>query len=65
VTGRNFEQLAEEASLDKPLVRGRMERVVSWRLVLAIENTAFSLYTLFTIQPEDKWSTRFGNAVNA
>ena len=37
---------------------GNKEYSVSWHLVLATENTAFSLCALFTTQTEHKRSTR-------
>src|ERR1017187_4592985 len=46
------------SSLGKRLQIGNKEHCVSWHLVLAIENTAFSPCALFTTQTEHKRSTR-------
>src|ERR1022692_5288529 len=46
------------SSLGKRLSIGNKEHCVSWHLVLAIENTQFSLCALFTAQTEHKRSTR-------
>ena len=46
------------SSLGKRLSIGNKEHCVSWHLVLAIENTQFSLCALFTDQTEYKRSTR-------